>query len=160
MIGDSWVLTPNRSSFEATKKLLERFVQSAVKTTSTFHEQKNGDNPSLSHAAGISDFESAKKVLDNDLSRVLSLGRVEEGDICSVHFSDISGLSRLEINICVHEVSAYFGENNITWSHSLLTISKKRKTSPYLSLNLQSSTANLKRAAGRFRRVRSPMSIW
>jgi len=90
--------------------LLEHFAKSAVRTTSTFHEKKTGNSPSVIHAVETVEFNSAKSAIDKDLGRLLSLRPSTCGDLVySVHYSDINGLSRLENNVLAHEISEYLG---------------------------------------------------
>lgn len=78
------------------------------------HEQKTGNAASIVHAAGIAEFNSAKAAIDKDISHLLSSNAAQvENAIYSVHFADINGLSRLESNILIHEISDYFGESRM-----------------------------------------------
>lgn len=81
----------------------------SVKISSTFNRLKSGQSPTLAHESGLACFESAKAALDKDMSLLLSKGKIEQGNIYSIHFSAINGLSRLEINILAHEISEYTG---------------------------------------------------
>lgn len=86
-------------------------MKSGANTTSTFHEEKTGDSPSVMHAVDVAKFKSAKSAIDKDLSHLLNSKEVttESDLVYSIHFSDINGLSRLENNILAHEISGYLG---------------------------------------------------
>ena len=94
---------------------MDHFAKSTGKTTSTFHEEKIGNAPSVTQAAEIAQFNSAKSAIDKDLSHLLSSKLAsDENLVFSVHFADVNGLSRLESNILAHEISSYLGKCNQT----------------------------------------------
>ncbi|KAH8659075.1 dhal domain-containing protein [Tricladium varicosporioides] len=103
-----------KASFENVQKLLEHFVKSVARTTSKFHEMKRGNGPSVVHAVEVAEFNSAKEAVDKDLGHLLG-SRPPNGEdvVYSVHISDVNGLSRLENNILIHEVSEYFAKKNL-----------------------------------------------
>lgn len=115
--------TDTKTSFEKTKSLLEHFTNFVTKTTSTFHEQKSGDAPSIENEAGRFQFNSAKEALDKDLGHLLGSKSAEPG-IYSLHYSDINGLSQLENNILAHEISEYLANRNLPTHISQSTILK------------------------------------
>jgi hypothetical protein len=127
MILKPGTLTEYRVSFEETNSLLDHFIRSAMKTTSTFQQGKTGDNPSVAHITGTAGFKSAKKALDRDLSHILSTRPVEQSGLHAVHFSDINGLSRLEVNILAHEILEYLGENDGSLLYILLILGREEK---------------------------------
>jgi hypothetical protein len=88
-------------------------VKSAARTTTTFHEEKSGNSPSVVNTKEVIEFNSAKSAIDKDLSHLLKLSPSLDGDLVySVHYSDINGLSRLENNILAHEISEFLGKTN------------------------------------------------
>lgn len=83
-----------------------------MRTTSTFHERKTGNRPSVIHSIGAAEFNSAKRAIDRDMGHLLNSRPNPGTDIVySVHYSDINGLSRLENNILAHEISEYLGKS-------------------------------------------------
>jgi len=81
-----------------------------MRATSTFHEQKTGNSPTVIHGLEIAEFNSAKSAVDKDLSSLLGSKPPAGSDLVySVHCSDINGLSSLENNILAHEISEYLG---------------------------------------------------
>ncbi|KAH6673700.1 dhal domain-containing protein [Halenospora varia] len=112
-----------KASFKNVQKLLEHFVKSVARTTSKFHEKKIGNGPSVVHAVEVAEFNSAKKAVDKDLGHLLG-SRPPKGEdvVYSVHISDVNGLSRLENNILVHEVSEYFAPKSLPTHISHSTI--------------------------------------
>jgi hypothetical protein len=92
--------------------LLERFVRYAARTTSKFHEKKTGKRPSVVHAIDFAEFNSAKLAVQKDLGHLFGSRPSTGWDVYSIHCADINGLSRLENNILVHEISEFCGESN------------------------------------------------
>lgn len=107
-----------RSDLDKLQELLEQFARSKSSTESVLQEQKTSNNaPSIAHATGVAEFNSAKAAIDKDLSHLLSSNSIsseeeeeEEDVVYSVHFADINGLSRLESSILIHEISEYCSE--------------------------------------------------
>ncbi|KAL3418335.1 dihydroxyacetone kinase [Phlyctema vagabunda] len=103
-----------QTELRSLEALLKDFVASYKSTRSMLHERKSGSGPSISHALDTAEFNSAKAAVDKDLSHLLASSQASKDDtnnsnvVYSVHFSDINGLSRLENNILIHEVSEYF----------------------------------------------------
>lgn len=88
------------------------FVKSSAKTTSKFQEQKSGNAPSVAHNVDVVAFNSAKTSINKDLSSLLSsASSTGSGNVYSIHYSDINGLSRLENNILAHEISEFLGRS-------------------------------------------------
>jgi hypothetical protein len=84
-----------------------------MRTTTSFHEKKTANNPSVTHGLEITEFNSAKSAVDKDLSRLLGSKPSAGSDLVySVHCSDINGLSSLENNIFAHEISEFLGTYN------------------------------------------------
>jgi hypothetical protein len=127
--------------------LLEHFVKSTARTTTTFHCKKTGNNPSVVHAVEIAEFNSAKAAVNKDLGHLLG-SRLTNAVVYSIHYSDINGLSRLEINILAHEISEYFGKEMNSDLFNFSNSNQPRRT--YLSIFLipQSSTTTPKQEAG------------
>lgn len=93
---------------EKTKAMLEHFIKAAVETTSTFKNAKSGNTPSIAHTSEVAAFTSAKQAVGIDLKHLLASEQSSEAkDVCSVHFSDLNGLSKLESSILAHEISVY-----------------------------------------------------
>jgi hypothetical protein len=128
-----------RLSLEKTQVLLEHFADSGVTTTSTFHEKKTENGPSVAHGLEIAEFNSAKSAVDKDLRSLLGSRPSVSGDlIYSVHYADINGLSRLENNILAHEISDYLGMYNRISSYSsrsLTPLSQQAARFIYHTLN-------------------------
>ncbi|RDW79640.1 hypothetical protein BP6252_04278 [Coleophoma cylindrospora] len=103
-----------RCDIEKLQELLQQFACSVASTESVVHEQKIGNAPSIVHAAGIAEFNSAKAAIDRDLSHLLSLNSAKVDDaVYSLHFADVNGLSRLEVNIMIHEIAEYFARKTL-----------------------------------------------
>ncbi|KAE9363557.1 Dak phosphatase [Stipitochalara longipes BDJ] len=110
-------------SLEKTRALLEHFANSATRTTSTFHEKKTGNSPSVTRGLEIVEFNSAKSAVDKDLSSLLGSKLAADGDLVySIHCSDINGISSLENNILAHEISEYFANKQLASNISHSTI--------------------------------------
>jgi hypothetical protein len=88
--------------------MLEHFTKTAVETTTSYHAHKAANRPSVVHATGTTEFNSAREAIDRDLSHLLgSYPLPDTSAVCSVHFSDLNGFSKLENNILAHEISSY-----------------------------------------------------
>lgn len=86
-------------------------MKTAVTTKSEFHPSKKGENASIVHEIGHEEFEAATKALEKDLTHVLRSQVSQTGPVTySVHYSDINGLSQLEVYILAYEISNYLGE--------------------------------------------------
>ncbi|PMD47444.1 Dak phosphatase [Hyaloscypha variabilis F] len=110
-------------SLEKTQALLKHFANSAMRTTTSFHEKKTANNPSVTHGLEITEFNSAKSAVDKDLSRLLGSKPSAGSDLVySVHCSDINGLSSLENNIFAHEISEFLANKQLASHISHSTI--------------------------------------
>ncbi|KAK0118241.1 Dihydroxyacetone kinase 2 [Cadophora gregata] len=126
-----------KASFEETQELLGLFVKATAKSTSKFHEQKTGDAPSVTHGDGVVAFKSAKSSIDKDLSALLaSTTSTGTGNVYSVHYSDINGLSRLENNILAHEISKFLANKKIEYYITQSTIVNKQSPARGWSISL------------------------
>jgi hypothetical protein len=140
-----------RLSLEKTQALLEHFADSGVTTTSTFHEKKTENRPSVVHGLEIVEFNSAKLAVDKDLGSLLGSRPSGSGDLIhSVHYADINGLSRLENNILAHEISGYLGMFNRISSYSFKGTDSSQPTnsSLHISHTQPSLRVNHKHEAG------------
>lgn len=105
-----------RTSIHRTAELLKLFMKTAVTTKSEFHPAKKGENASVVHEIGHAEFETATKALEKDLTHVLRSQASQTGSVTySVHYSDINGLSQLEIYILAYEISNYLDAQNIPY---------------------------------------------
>lgn len=100
-----------RASMPKVVELLTLYIKSASTATSSFHTAKVGDGPAVLHAEGAQGFAQAKHAVHRDLKAVLSKAAGKAGDVFSVHYSDINGLSRLENYILAKNIAEYFGES-------------------------------------------------
>jgi hypothetical protein len=105
-------LTLYRESLVKTQALLERFIKYSARTTSKFHEKKTGGGPSVVHAIDFAEFKSAQLAVEKDMKHLLGSRPSSGQDIYSIHCADVNGLSRLENNILVHEISEFCGKSN------------------------------------------------
>ncbi|EKG10062.1 Dak phosphatase [Macrophomina phaseolina MS6] len=105
-----------RTSIHQTVELLKLFMKTAVTTKSEFHPSKKGENASIVHEIGHEEFEAATKALEKDLTHVLRSQVSQTGPVTySVHYSDINGLSQLEVYILAYEISNYLETQNIRY---------------------------------------------
>jgi dihydroxyacetone kinase len=101
-----------------------------MRTTTSFHEKKIANNPSVTHGLEITGFNSAKSAVDKDLSRLLGSKPLAGSDLVySVHCSDVNGLSSLENNILAHEISEFLGTYNNNPSYLCRPIDPIQQTS-------------------------------
>nr|POE82429.1 dihydroxyacetone kinase [Quercus suber] len=109
-----------RASVEQMQDLLKQFVGTAVTATSRFHVQKVGGSPAVLHAHGVQSFTGAKQSVEHDLKSVLERVARVTGDVLSIHYSDINGLSRLENYILAKDLAEYCESQGMTYhiSHS------------------------------------------
>lgn len=106
-------------------------MKSAVGTASSFQEKKTRSGPSVAHAEGVAEFNSAKKAIDRDLGYLLDAEPSQVTNVVySVHYSDVNGLSRLENNILAHEISVYLGKKHERQIQPLANLPPAKRSLP------------------------------
>ncbi|KAF2092222.1 Dak phosphatase [Saccharata proteae CBS 121410] len=120
-----------RTSIHSTSELLKAFLKTSASTNTMLHPDKKGSNATLVQGSEHTEFESIKKALGKDLTRVLrSHSTQDDSSVFSVHYSTINGLSQLEHYIMAYEISTYFDEQNTPYRLSSSTLTSPNPLDP------------------------------
>jgi hypothetical protein len=90
-------------------ELLRTFVKNVRATHSKLYPEKVDGKPAVLHADGPQAYDQVKEAVERDLKRILDSHHVEGDLVHAVHFSDVNGLSRLEIYIILGDMAHFLG---------------------------------------------------
>ncbi|THX07681.1 Dak phosphatase [Aureobasidium pullulans] len=113
-----------RSSIESAREVLEVFLETSTKATSTFRTGKENGQAAILHAEGKpSGYDEAREAIEKALEHILRPHVDQnEGMTYSLHYSDVNGLSRLENYILGLEIATYLRNAGLSYRLSTSTL--------------------------------------